>query len=78
MLGWTLNGSSSAAAVTVAFKVDRLGSSSVSYKIGLFDEGLAMPAAEGTFVHVYVDDDGKPTPIKAELRSALQKLVVVT
>ena len=41
--------------VTVALRIDRLGSSSASYQIALYDvDNGEAPAAEGTFVHVYV------------------------
>jgi acyl-CoA thioester hydrolase len=35
--------------------VARLGRSSVRYQIGIFKAGAAFAAAQGHFVHVYVD-----------------------
>ncbi len=43
------------AEVQAGIAVSRIGRSSVRYEIGLFTEGAADPAAQGFFVHVYVD-----------------------
>ena len=62
-------------AVDAGLRVARLGNSSVSYEIGLFREGSAAPAAEGWFVHVFVDrQNRRPCPIPAPLREALARL----
>jgi acyl-CoA thioester hydrolase len=70
------------APVDVGVYVERLGNSSVVYKVGLFqgpDQGPGdEAAAEGTFVHVYVDntDPARPvTPIPEEIRAAVAALV---
>src|SRR5262245_30474805 len=42
-------------AVTAGLRVAKLGSSSVRYEIGLFRNEEPTAAAEGFFVHVYVD-----------------------
>ena len=70
------------APVDVGVYVERLGRSSITYKVGLFqgpDEGSDdEAAAEGTFVHVYVDntDPARPvTPIPEEIRAAVASLV---
>jgi acyl-CoA thioester hydrolase len=70
------------APVDVGMYVERLGNSSVVYKVGLFqgpaDGPGAQAAAEGTFVHVYVDntDPARPvTPIPREIRAAVAPLV---
>jgi acyl-CoA thioester hydrolase len=61
--------------VEAALRVDKLGTSSVRYGIGLFAEGAEAPAAEGWFVHVFVDRaTRRPTPMTAELRAALARL----
>ena len=58
-------------------RVEKLGSSSVRYGIGLFRQGQDAPAAEGWFVHVFVDRQSrKSIPIPAALREALQRLQV--
>jgi acyl-CoA thioester hydrolase len=41
--------------VTVGLAVAHRGTSSVRYEVGLFTEASPEPAAEGFFVHVYVD-----------------------
>ena len=40
--------------VEVGIAVERLGTSSVTYRIGVFGDGAAEPAAQGYFTHVYV------------------------
>jgi len=57
--------------------VDRIGRSSVSYRVGLF-QGGDEAAAEGRFVHVYVDntDPARPVvPIPARIRDAVSPLL---
>jgi len=62
--------------VEAALRVDRLGRSSVRYGIGLFVEGETSPAAEGWFVHVFVDRaTRKSAPIGEKMRAALATLV---
>jgi acyl-CoA thioester hydrolase len=59
-------------AVEVGIRVAHLGTSSVRYELGIFREGDDVAAAEGHFVHVYVDRDARtPTPLPPELRAAL-------
>jgi acyl-CoA thioester hydrolase len=49
----------------------------VRYEIGLYRQGSQEPAAEGWFVHVFVDRASRrPTEIPAPLRAALERLVV--
>jgi acyl-CoA thioester hydrolase len=63
--------------VEAGLRVARLGNSSVRYQIGLFAEGDAAPAAQGEFVHVYVDRQSRrPVPLSDALRAALQPLCV--
>ncbi|HZR34966.1 MAG TPA: thioesterase family protein [Nevskia sp.] len=64
-------------AVEAGLRVAKLGNSSVRYEIGLFRAGSAQPAAEGWFVHVFVDRaQRRPQPIAGTLRAALERLVV--
>jgi acyl-CoA thioester hydrolase len=59
--------------VDAGLRVSKLGNSSVHYEIGLFRAGSDDPAATGRFVHVFVDRaDRRPTPIPAQIRSALE------
>ncbi len=63
--------------VDAGLRVIRLGNSSVRYEIGLFIEGDPQPAAEGWFVHVFVDRAAqKAHPIPEPIRAALSRLVV--
>ncbi|MGD0526069.1 MAG: thioesterase family protein [Polyangiaceae bacterium] len=56
-------------------RVEHLGRSSVRYGIGIFARGVAAAAAEGWFVHVFVDrETRRPTPIPEGLRAALAPL----
>ena len=66
------------APVDVGVYVERLGRSSVVYKVGLFQGPGDEAAAEGTFVHVYVDntDPARPVvPVPDEIRAAVGPLV---
>ncbi len=63
--------------IDAALRVGKLGRSSVRYEIGLYREGSDEPAAEGWFVHVFVDrETRRPVEIPAPLRAALERLVV--
>ena len=63
--------------VDAGLRVGHLGNRSVRYEIGLFQEGADAPAAEGWFVHVFVDrETRKPAAIPAPLRGALERLLV--
>ena len=63
--------------VEARLRVARLGRSSVTYEVGIFSAGHETAAAEGTFVHVFVDrDTRRPTPIEGRLRAALARLVI--
>ncbi len=58
--------------------VDRVGRSSVVYRIGLFQGPDDVAAAEGRFVHVYVDDTDPARPVTAmpeEVRAAVVPLL---
>lgn len=63
--------------IQAGVRVARLGRTSVTYEIGLFREGEATPAAEGHFVHVYIDRESRaPVPIPPSIREALEPLCV--
>ncbi len=60
-----------------ALRVARIGNSSVHYELGIFKAGADGPAAEGRFVHVYVDRASrKPTSLPPPLRAALEKIAI--
>lgn len=62
-------------AIESGLRVARIGSSSVQYELGLFAEGESEPAAQGRFVHVYVDrQTRRPVPLPASMRSALETI----
>jgi acyl-CoA thioester hydrolase len=62
--------------VQAALRVVHVGRSSVRYEIALFAEDGAA-AATGWFVHVFVDREARrAVDIPAELRGALERLVV--
>jgi acyl-CoA thioester hydrolase len=67
------------AAVHAGLRVAKLGTSSVRYEIGLFPNGEESAAAEGDFVHVYVDRaTNKPVPVPDKFRIALSALMPVS
>ena len=64
--------------IDLGLVVDRVGSSSVVYRIGVFQGEGDEAAAEGRFVHVYVDntDLARPvTPLPDEVRAAVEQLL---
>jgi acyl-CoA thioester hydrolase len=66
------------APVDVGVYIEKLGNSSIVYKLGLFQGPGDEAAAEGTFVHVYVDNTApaRPVvPIPDEIRAAVAPLV---
>ena len=61
--------------VEAGLRVAELGRSSVRYEIGLFAPGQPLAAAQGHFVHVYVDrQTQRPVPLPAALLAALTPL----
>ena len=60
----------------IGLAVERLGTSSVTYRLGIFAEGQGIAVAEGEFTHVYVDRvSRKPTSLPAEWRAKLEILL---
>ncbi|MBW9106852.1 acyl-CoA thioesterase [Paraburkholderia phenoliruptrix] len=65
--------------VDAGLRVARLGTSSVRYEVGLFREGDDAAAAQGHFVHVYVDRvTRRPVNLPDTLRAALEPLGVAS
>jgi acyl-CoA thioester hydrolase len=66
------------APVDVGVAVDKVGTSSVVYRVGLFQGEGDTAAAEGRFVHVYVDNTGparRVVPMPEEVRAAVTPLL---
>jgi acyl-CoA thioester hydrolase len=66
--------------VELGLVVDRVGTSSVTYRIGLFQGQGPAAAAEGWFVHVYVDNargagDRPVVPVPDVVRTAVEPLL---
>ncbi|MES2904100.1 MAG: thioesterase family protein [Pseudomonadota bacterium] len=58
--------------VDVGLVIDRLGGSSVTYRIGVFAKGATESAAQGHFIHVYVGRGSRrPVPLPDEWRTKL-------
>lgn len=61
--------------ITAGVRVAHLGRSSVRYEIAIFREDEPEAAAQGHFVHVYVDrDTRRPVPLPDGLRAVLQDM----
>jgi acyl-CoA thioester hydrolase len=61
--------------VDAGLVLERLGNSSVIYRIGLFAAASEAPSALGRFVHVYVDAaTRKVVPVPEVIRAALAPL----
>ena len=63
--------------VDVGLAIERVGTSSVTYRLGVFAAGSAIPAAEGHFVHVAVSRaDHRPVPWPEAWRGAFGALTI--
>ena len=61
--------------VDAGLRVGKVGNSSVRYEIGLFAHGDDVPAAEGHFVHVYVDrKTRRPAPLPDVFHQAVKRI----
>ena len=61
--------------VEAGLRVARLGSSSITYEVGVFAAGAAQTAARGRFVHVYVDRvSRRPVPLPPRLLAVAREL----
>ncbi|MEM1277820.1 MAG: thioesterase family protein [Pseudomonadota bacterium] len=57
--------------------VERLGTSSVIYQVGIFRTGFELAVAAGKFCHVYVDrQTRRPVPLPARTRAVLEPLSI--
>ncbi len=63
--------------VHAGLRVAKLGNSSVRYEVGLFKNQEELAAAQGYFVHVYVDRaTQRPTSLPADLRAVLERILL--
>ena len=62
-------------AIEIGLATERVGNSSVTYRLGAFARGEAQAAAEGLFTHVYVDAaTRRPATLPDDWRDALARL----
>lgn len=65
--------------IEMGMRVDKIGTSSIVYRIGLFQGDSDVAAAEGSFVSVYVENNGpgnRPkAPIPDIIRAAVEPLL---
>lgn len=66
--------------IELGLVVDKIGNSSIVYRIGVFQGPGDEAAAEGRFVHVYVDNEhgagNRPVvPLPPEVRAAVEPLL---
>ncbi len=65
--------------VEAGLRVGHLGRTSARYEIALFKKGEDEAAAQGHFVHVFVDRRAMtPVPVPAAIRAALEKIAAAT
>lgn len=63
--------------VEIGLGVERLGNSSVTYRLGVFAKGTQRAAAEGHFVHVYVGRESRrPAPLPGAWRTQLESIAL--
>jgi acyl-CoA thioester hydrolase len=64
--------------VHAGLRIGHLGTSSVRWELGLFRNDEDDAAADGHFVHVFVDREmQRPSPIPAGVRAGLERLLVL-
>ncbi|MEM8658056.1 MAG: thioesterase family protein [Pseudomonadota bacterium] len=62
-------------AIDVGLSVSRIGTSAVTYEVGLFASDSPLAAAEARFVHVYVEaETRRPVSLPATFRRSLEAL----
>jgi acyl-CoA thioester hydrolase len=61
--------------VDAGLRIEKLGTSSVRYGVGIFRHGTEELCAIGHFVHVFVDRAMKPVALPKALHAACQKLL---
>ena len=62
----------------LGLRVSKLGTSSVTYEVGVFEDGVESAAAVGGYTHVFVESGSRKTgKVGRELREGLERLAVV-
>lgn len=62
----------------LGLRVSKLGKTSVTYEVGVFEEGVESAAAVGGYTHVFVESgDRKTGNMSKEIREGLEKLTLV-
>lgn len=65
-------------ALEMGLRVEHIGTSSVRYGLAAFVNGDSAAAADGHFIHVFVDPASKrPAPLSAPVRNHLQSILTV-
>jgi acyl-CoA thioester hydrolase len=65
--------------LVVGLRAGRIGTTSVTWELGLHAESTSALVATGQFVHVFVDSaTGRPVPIPQDVRDAIEAQLVVT
>ncbi|USP82055.1 uncharacterized protein yc1106_09329 [Curvularia clavata] len=67
------------AVIDLSLRVNKLGKSSVTYEIGVFEQGQEEVKAVGEFIHVFVDRESRrprERGMTEALKTGLEKLVV--
>ena len=63
--------------ILIGVGVQKLGNSSVTYCIGIFDLESKDPCAQGTFTHVFVDRElNKSVAMPKDIRAGLEKILI--
>lgn len=64
-------------ALDAGLRVERIGTSSVRYAVGVFKSGASEASAQGVFTHVYVDARAhRPVALPERLREGLKRLLL--
>lgn len=62
--------------IEVGVSIERIGRSSLTYDLAIFKQGQTEAAAQGNFVHVFVErETRKSTSIPLEMRDALAQFL---
>ena len=63
--------------IEVGVAIDKIGNSSMRYDLAIFKQGQDQAAAQGHFVHVFVDrQTRKSTSVPNDMRDALMQFLV--